>query len=464
MQPPPSPLNLLRALLRECSYLPDPAARTHWHTHVLSRFRAYCPRHSPVPWWDRPPQLQNPKSYTKVLVALTPQRIAHLFRQGRKSLHILERANAGHINPLKKVLAHTYGRTGPRRHQLLANFEALSTPTDQEALEALSTSLTKSTPVLSEPRPLSGSSRTNPPSLPSDTSQLLPHTFITLLKSQRSQNSSRLSYVPLKIVEPVFPTTNNWGRPMPVKRARNIEKKWVALAKESVLPPLPREEWEQLKSLVEGTVVWEGPRKRRPRGSSEKASDRSTVEDAGKTSDKSTREEVQRGMRRVNGQNPHTLTPRFMRRMWAKIFAACPIMLWHPDSQTWTVRWGTGPGQSSALRAAASMQKPPSAPSPGASKLPRVEVKRSEQANPETTDQEAVQGQRSSAHPDSISSFRTQNHVAGGAPGQRPVATQATVVQTWNPISLFDGVDEAGKLFEVDSKPRKVVRDIRGTV
>jgi hypothetical protein len=34
-------LHTLRALLRECTYLPDAQARSHLSQHILSRFRAY---------------------------------------------------------------------------------------------------------------------------------------------------------------------------------------------------------------------------------------------------------------------------------------------------------------------------------------------------------------------------------------------------------------------------------------
>lgn len=45
-------LHIFRALLRQCTYLPDPAARQYMHRHIVSRFRDYHPQ-STLPFTSR---------------------------------------------------------------------------------------------------------------------------------------------------------------------------------------------------------------------------------------------------------------------------------------------------------------------------------------------------------------------------------------------------------------------------
>ncbi|MCJ1392615.1 hypothetical protein MMC18_005485 [Xylographa bjoerkii] len=284
----PSAIHILRALLRECTYLPDPAARTYWHARIVSRFREYCPRKTTLPWWERPP---GPKR--KVKIAYEAQRVT-LFHQARKLLSILTRANAGHPDPLEKVLAHTYGRAGKRRHELLVALEKLDVPSDQDVVKQLAMSLANK----------------------HDSGQigLLPHTVELVVKAQRAQREVRLSRMPMKTLQPDIPKVSSWGRPFPVNRARNVEKKWRAKAMDSVLPPLPQNEWERLRDLASGKLKWGGVVPRRGK-------DLWTPE-------------------RVNGENPHKLTARYMRRLWVKIFVQCPIIIWDTKAGAWVVHWG----------------------------------------------------------------------------------------------------------------------------
>jgi len=45
--------------------------------------------------------------------------------------------------------------------------------------------------------------------------------------------------------------------------------------------------------------------------------------------------------RKVFGnREAHQVTPRFMQRLWAQVFAQCPKMEWDPESKGWKVGWG----------------------------------------------------------------------------------------------------------------------------
>jgi hypothetical protein len=50
------------------------------------------------------------------------KRLSELFRQARKRLTFLKKANLGDVKAVNAILAHTYGRTGKRRHELLKVF------------------------------------------------------------------------------------------------------------------------------------------------------------------------------------------------------------------------------------------------------------------------------------------------------------------------------------------------------
>ena len=144
--------------------------------------------------------------------------------------------------------------------------------------------------------------------------KLLPRTVELVVKAQRAQRGVRLSRTPMKTLRPVIPVADIWGRPVSVRRARGVQRRWVARARESVLPPLPRGEWERLRDLAAGRVRWGGVVPRRGR------------------------EAAAAG--RVSGENPHALTPRYMRRLWGKVFVQCPVMEWDGKAGGWVVRWG----------------------------------------------------------------------------------------------------------------------------
>ncbi|MCJ1400347.1 hypothetical protein MMC11_003552 [Xylographa trunciseda] len=267
------------------------------HTHILQRFRSHCPRQPALPWPS--PRAPSPRLKPKPKPTLTTTQHTALLHQARHLLSTLSRANAGHLAPLSTVLAHTYGRTGRRRHELLAAATKLDVPRDQrEGARQPAASLTP------------GESTTT-----STSTSALPRMVELLMKAQRAQRGARLSRAPMKTLRAPVPAANSWGRAVPAGRARNIEARWRAKALRSVLPPLPRGEWERLRDLATGRRAWGGGVVRR-RG-------RAVAE-------------------RVRGENPHRVTGRFMRRLWGRVLVQCPVVEWEGEGGRWVVRWGGG--------------------------------------------------------------------------------------------------------------------------
>ena len=280
-------LHLFRALLRQATYLPDSAARQYFRRHIVSRFRAYHPQTI----------LQSQYNGARSL-AVIERRRSDLLRTARKGVIFLQRANDGHPRHLSKILAMTYGRVGKRRHTLIKPLKVPDIPADQGFVEKLS-----------DPR-FQG--------VPQPSRQL---SALVRAQARRKLGSTGPS------LEPQIPETNSWGRPMPVKRVRNMKRKWYGETLRRIMPPLPETEWNRLRKLASGETKWEGPIRLRGNHEVKKAEN-----------------EIVRGTL-VGGSrfssSPHRLTARYMRRLWTKLFAQCPLM--QPNElrkQGWDVQWG----------------------------------------------------------------------------------------------------------------------------
>ncbi|MCJ1479716.1 hypothetical protein MMC13_008402 [Lambiella insularis] len=286
-------LSLFRNLLRECTYLPDPAARAYWHLHIRNRWRTYCPRKGGGKWWEEPHDVRVKSKIPDRF------RLPVILEEASQLLAVLCRANGGEVGPLKKVLEHTYGRAGKRRHELIAAISSQDIPDDQEAVKTLA----------------AASAEQQDAGKPKE----IPGTLKAIMLAQRGQKRQALSRAPMKSLEPDIPEKNSWGRPLPVNRRRNMATKWRAKAMESILPPLPTTEWERLRGLVTGQLPWSRPPRRRGPISAELANLYN---------------------KESYSRESHHLTPRYMRRMWAKIYVQCPIMIWNAESKKWAVQWG----------------------------------------------------------------------------------------------------------------------------
>ncbi len=304
--------NLFRALLRQCTYLPDAAASKYIHYHIVSRFRNNCPRRQFRA--QRKPHEEEPASQKRIIT---------LVRDGIKNLRLLIRANDGHPEDLYKVLATTYGRRGKRKHALQRDLKAANIP-DLEAVAQLPKS-----PDKKKKAPCLGVA------------------MEALARSQKAQKGLGFQKAQIKDLKPMIEKKNAWGRPMPVNRVRNKQKEWYAMTLDAILPPLPEHEWNSLRGLATGRIPWEGPVPRRSQAVVRDGDGRRIQKKVGarKSRDESEYSEfinsyMDNPHRPDVKTNPHALTPRYMRGLWARVFAQCPMMKWDPNTKKWDVLWG----------------------------------------------------------------------------------------------------------------------------
>ncbi|KAI9756540.1 MAG: hypothetical protein M4579_003799 [Chaenotheca gracillima] len=300
-------LKLLRAILRECRRLPDPAARDHCVQRALDRYRRHKSSHA-----------------TEVQVTA---RIA----QARKSLGLIQRANDGERIPLLKILMHTYGRNGPRRRVLLDELRHTETPFD----------------YTSPQQNLDTPNRTRA----MDPGKKISSACMALAESQRVNQPPSIVRDKLRRIKPKIPEYNVWGRKMPKRRIKNMWKRFRAEMLDKLLPPLPAGEWTRLKDLASGKI-------REPRLMSNR-SDTSTPE-AGFDKQELSRHGAEalllgltssENLRRRDVGNPHNITDRFMKRLWAEVFSQCPVMRWDETASRWDVKWGVKEDKDRFVRA-----------------------------------------------------------------------------------------------------------------
>lgn len=284
--------HLLRASLRECTYLPDPVARSYMRGYVLDRYRR-ASGHTGRPETQK-------------------------IQQARQGLSVLQRANQGYQSPLEKVLFLSYGRNGKRRHELLVDFLKPPVPKDTDAVKAR----------IAQPGQF-------------EDGWEAPAAVMDLVKSQMHNGmimSSRLRPRVTRL-QPEIPEKNAWGRPLPLVRRRNIRKKWYQLLLSSLYPPLPEKELGILDGLLSGTMPWKPVKRRREPSVSSTSTSTPTDNNIldfladGPQKGHTFREYVQ--------GRPHSFTPRFMHRQWRRISAYVPRMFRIPNSDKLYFNWDT---------------------------------------------------------------------------------------------------------------------------
>ncbi|OOF94865.1 hypothetical protein ASPCADRAFT_208522 [Aspergillus carbonarius ITEM 5010] len=289
--------HLLRALLRECSYLPDPVARVNLHAHTLERYRRYAKK--------------QPDLLRQIV----------LRKSALQQLSLLRRANDGYSKPLEKVLQLAYGRRGKRRQDLIDTF---ITPSD--AVDALDSANVQ--PVVKQ-----FEDGWKPPSL-----------MVDLLKAQRHNAMITLlnAGYHVKETEPDIPSENIWGKPLAPSRRKNIRTAWYVKARANMFPPLPDAELDVLEGLISGAIPWTPPKRRKAieTVSPHVESDINVASFLIKgPSKEDTFEEY------VDGR-PHIITRRFMQRLWKRVSCLVPRVKWDSTHKKPTFTWDvihTGP-------------------------------------------------------------------------------------------------------------------------
>ena len=306
---------LYRALLRQCTYLPDFAARKYMWTHVVDRFHAYYTK----------VKLPDGRTVVRKTKAVDEKKLSGALKDARKSLKYLQRANDGHINNLRTVLDMTYGRVGKRRRQLISKLQVPDPLVDDASVAILSAQISQ------EPK------RKRVPELTDELS--------ALLQSQIKQSSTRFDRAPLKESAPKVPAVNIWQRKFPEKRRVNFIKAWYAKTLDRLMPPLEAAEWERLQGLAAGDVRWDGPVLQRKLGTARSAdachsSSKVALRDLPHRLTTSNERIVEKEQHPEINSRPHQLTPRFMRRLWNDVFQKCPRLDWDFERKKWAVTWG----------------------------------------------------------------------------------------------------------------------------
>ncbi|PYH93307.1 hypothetical protein BO71DRAFT_420144 [Aspergillus ellipticus CBS 707.79] len=321
--PPETWRSLLRSLLRECSYLPDPVARVYMHADVLDRFRRHIPR---------PPKSKaknKPKAATpKIPLKNDPLKQILLQRSATKQLSLLRRANEGYSKPLEEVLQMAYGRRGKRRKQLIFRMIAPHcAPTEETTTE-----------LEPEPEPAIFADGWRPPAI-----------MVDLLKAQNHNpmiTASNAGHF-VKHAEPNIPEKNIWGKPIAPSRRRNMRKDWYHEALRNMFPPLPDAELEALDGLISGDIPWT-PLKRR-KSLEPPAPARSSLDVKFLTEGPHKEGTFDHF---VDGR-PHVLTRRFMHRLWKRISCLVPRQVWDARKKRIAFTWDvlhSGPSLSLPLQ------------------------------------------------------------------------------------------------------------------
>lgn len=382
--------HLYRALLRQCSYLPDTIARREISRQIISRFKGHQSEKN---------DLQSTSADPRESVG---KRVEKRLKVGRQALKTLEKASNGGLVSLNLVLRHAYGRTGKRRHELVQPLLEPSGSGGRKSEETANASKDVHpwdiTTVPTHDIFIAIKHKTRPIVEYHIAPQFGPLKAILASQSKMTSQLGNLSRIREHI--PSIPTTNMWGRSMPRKRVKNLATQRYANLINRVLPPLPEDEWLRLYELVQGTRPCEPwPKRRKHReahkpdhlqqqdletlahldqmgtanqsigpkatGSSQSISPQLSLEvkptrrllkldledtwfEDEKSLDDSKQqileEEILLGPRFAvhrNQQNdPSVCTERLLRRQLAAVFSECPHITWSTQSESCMVEWG----------------------------------------------------------------------------------------------------------------------------
>lgn len=288
--------SLYRSLLREASYLPDEAAQSYFRRWIIHRFHAVS---------EREP---GPEGVQKA----------------RTALNRLQRANQGEVKALVWVLENAYGRIGKRRRELI---EALRAHTDEHLVPEDDAEVKR---LLEKRRGGEHLGKEDKTPAVRTKLQALITSHATMAPPKTSPRTQ------LKKDKPELPETNLWGRSTPWKVRANKESRWWADTLDKLLPPLPRDEHERLKSLAMGTTRFPGLPKRR--ASPDVPPEPEVISDRQIARFLQPIEHVEKIPIEESTQI-HKITARFMKRLWMRILTLCPEMIQDAKTKGWKVQW-----------------------------------------------------------------------------------------------------------------------------
>ncbi|OQN96477.1 hypothetical protein B0A48_17533 [Cryoendolithus antarcticus] len=332
---------IFRSITRELSYFPDRFAAEWIRQHILHRFRAH-----------------KQKVHDHRQDAAYEERLQSTRRKARQVATQLQKANEGDRKMMIKALNMAYGRVGARRRDLLNPLLPVPQAAEDSAKapvggpsslpagprEYLADSLPDPT-ALEQKVPLPSHDPTQAVKDVNDSKQpkesrasvkdqtrrfidSLPLPLHALILSQiASSPPEQTRRNPKRLSIPIA-ELNAWHRPMPQLRVRNQIQAWYAKTLDSLLPPLPDEEWHRLHALASGKVKFEGMKARRRKLAAEPTALEMVV---------------------LNGRVPEgflekrwkrEITPRYMGSVWREVFEQCPRLDFESATGKWSAVWG----------------------------------------------------------------------------------------------------------------------------
>ena len=378
--------HVYRALLRETTYLSDQTCQKYIKKYVRRRFSNTA--HQNHHLIRRLEKSQQDVERDEIRWELSTS-----LKKAYKGLYQLTRANEGELRPLAKVLRLTYGRNGPRRHELLRTLLAPDVDFTNHPNQPTPLFVDKPTTLKEHFHSVSiPSALTQPTKFNGDTIVYEISTrysrLAAIAHSQAQQGiDSNRPKLPKRIS---IPAKNTWGRAMPRKRVKNlVAAKWARFL-DAVLAPLPEFEWEELKEKATGKSPLKVliPRRARPNGWVPELSasdleklvhiqdmpdlDEPNVKSSGYWSKRDawlqdgdavdeayeTVLEDELGIQPLNKhlagkERGHKITPRLMKRLYMMIWKECPMLVPAGEDERgmrWKVVWGSEESTLNAYR------------------------------------------------------------------------------------------------------------------
>lgn len=176
-----------------------------------------------------------------------------------------------------------------------------------------------------------------------------------LLQSQSQNPPIDSPRTRLRHIKPTVPFESAWGRPLPLKRQKNIISRFWADVLDRVLPPMPERYWNRLRDLSTGVIPFEGVPARRAAAQTmvfsvgDKRPEETSMGGAeGGEKSRLTPAHMTAPIRHVERhpdvnwvRNRHKITPRMMRRLWGTVWNSSPLMVHDETHDKWIVKWGS---------------------------------------------------------------------------------------------------------------------------
>ncbi|KAL6880888.1 hypothetical protein J3F83DRAFT_720200 [Trichoderma novae-zelandiae] len=329
----PSPIQLYRHLLRECSYLP-PVFRAEITSTIQDRFHRHR-KHD-------------------------PRAKAHLAR-ANTALRTLRAANSGDKAAMEGLMFKGFGRSGSRRRELMAKFVIPQGPKDSSALEKVLVS-----PGQGEGEGAESSAKGAAKGKRAFFEKWDQEKLLRILRSQREQqrNTKGTASWPgnaVKTIDPdqFIPEQTIWGKPPCEALKRTKRAGWWRRNAEKIMPPLGRGEWEILKELTAGAQErdeWQIP-DRRPLAASPAATEETAARTQWNWKDYATKPaaivEKPKALKqqRRTGQKDsgpygvkdrdRDLPKRWFQRAYSRTWQLTPTMTQDPNTLKYSFIWGS---------------------------------------------------------------------------------------------------------------------------